>query len=399
MPKVDLRTIKTLVQEAIDFDRLEPGRKRQELISRGQSPDYAPLILGHCQPFVGNCKENRTFIMGDHLLAGGTPVPEIEDYPHYGLAEQMASPEVMLYEGLWELLSWVRSYSDAQLSLRPRMAGMLPSCLGLDYKVTEDGTGWYSRHISLDEALAVDTSDLQHFPAVQKTLEHIRFFRENLPEGVKVSCPVAVGPLNNADRILGINMWTEFFDHPQKMHALLEKITDLTIRLGTIYKQAAGEPLDMAWIGPLYMACGGLKFGNDSLVMLSPQMFQEFIMPRVVQICRAFSGGYHHSCGYYPKHLDLLCKLDELTVFNFGEPGLWDMPRAVERMHRSGKIYYGGWERLPGEPIEAYLRRGVEICGPQRNRAILYAKGPGPWPQAARTLDMWYRLQDEIYPR
>ena len=92
MPKVDLGTIKGLVEEAIDLECLEVGRKRQDLICRGESPDYAPLLLGHCQPFVGSCKENRIFIMGDHLLAGGTPVPEIEDYPHWGMAERLDSP-------------------------------------------------------------------------------------------------------------------------------------------------------------------------------------------------------------------------------------------------------------------------------------------------------------------
>ncbi len=199
MNKDDFNAIKELIEKAIDSQRLEIGRRRQDLICQGQSPDYAPLILGHYQPFVGNCKENRTFIMGDHFVAGGTPVPEIEDYPHWGLAEQIASPEVMLYEGLWELLSWVRSYSDGQLSLRPRMASMIPACFGMDYKVTDDGAIWHSEPIDLDEALDVDLDNVESCCAVQQTLEHLHFFRENLPEGVKISCPIAVGPLNNAD--------------------------------------------------------------------------------------------------------------------------------------------------------------------------------------------------------
>ena len=399
MPKVDLSAIKNLVQESIDVDRLEIGRKRQDQVCRGQSPDYAPLILGHCQPFVGDCKENRTFIMGDHFLAGGTPSPEIENYPHFGLAQQIDSPEIMLYEGLWELLSWVRSGSDAQFSLRPRMTGLIPVCFGLEYQVTNDGAGWYSQPITLDQALDADLSDLQKLPSVRKTLEHIHFFQSNLPEGVKVSLPIAVGPLNLTDNILGKSMWTQFYDNPDKMHRVLAKITDAIITLLRIYKQVAGEPDDIAWIGPLYMTCGGVKMGNDSLVMLSPQMFSDFVVPCVARLCREFSGGYHHSCGHYPPHLDALCRLPELTLFNFGEPKFWDMPEAVEQMAQCGKIYYGGWERLPDEPIETYLRRGVEICGPQRNRAILYAKGTGPWPQPAKTMDLWHRLQDEIYPR
>ena len=86
-------------------------------------------------------------------------------------------------------------------------------------------------------------------------------------------------------------------------------------------------------------------------------------------------------------------------MINLGEPKLWDMPEIVSRIYEQGKVYYGGWERMPGESIEAYLRRGVEICGPERNRAILYAKGDGPWPEPIKTMDLWYRLQDEMYLR
>ena len=139
--------------------------------------------------------------------------------------------------------------------------------------------------------------------------------------------------------------------------------------------------------------------GNDSLVMLSPEMFREFVLPPVTKLCKVFSGGYHHSCGRYPECLRDLCEIDELSMINFGEPKLWDMPVTVSQIHRRGKIYYGGWERMPDEPIETYLRRGVELCGPERNRAILYAKGDGPWPEPAETMDLWHRLQDEMYPR
>lgn len=398
MSGVDLGTIKGLVEEAIDFERLELGRKRQDLICRGESPDYAPLILGHCQPYVGNCRENRIFIMGDHFLAGGNPVPEIEDYPHWGLAEQMASPEVMLYEGLWELLSWVRSGSDAQLSLRPRTVGIIPTCFGMDFKITEDGTKWYSEPLDLDQALQADLDELENLPRVQQALEHLHFFKQNLPEGVKISCPIAVGPLTTADLILGKDMWMQFYDQPEKMHALFEKIAEAIIRVLEIYKQVAGEPRGSAWIGPLFMSCGGLKMGNDSMVMLSPEMLREFVLPSIVRLCSAFSGGYHHSCGFYPEHLAVLLGVQDISVLNFGEPKLWDMPKVVSQIHQSGKMYYGGWERLAGEPIEEYLRRGVKICGPERNRAILYAKGEGPWPEAAQTMELWYGLQDQMYP-
>ena len=198
--------------------------------------------------------------------------------------------------------------------------------------------------------------------------------------------------------ILGKDVWVEFYDHPDKILALFDKISEAIIRLLKLYKEVVGESLDRALIGPLFMSCGGVKIGNDSLVMLSPKMFRDFVCPSIARIFRAFSGGYHHSCGYYPEHLEILCETTEVTVVNFGEPKFWNMPEIVADLFQAGNIYYGGWERLPGESIEGYLRRGVEICGPQRKRAVLYAKGEGPWPEAAQTMALWHKLQDQMYP-
>ena len=70
MNGVDLNAIKGLVEEAIDLERIESGRRRQELVGNGQSPDYAPLLLGYSRPFLENSKDNREYKLGEHVKAG-----------------------------------------------------------------------------------------------------------------------------------------------------------------------------------------------------------------------------------------------------------------------------------------------------------------------------------------
>ncbi len=398
MMALDLHVVRSLVEEAIDLNRLRRGHQRQQRIAERKVPDYAPLLLGHTENTIGNSKDNRSYKLGDHVLCGGYHVPELENYPHVHLARQVIDPEAMLYEALWELLSWARTPSDAQLSVRPNLVCILPTCFGMKYHLNDEGAAWFSERITIDQALDTDLDDIQNLGDIPLVLEHLQYFKENLPDGVEIECPLAVGPLTLADCILGESIWISFYENPEKLHRLIEHITDAIIRLLALYKQVIGESIGTLRTGPLYLSSGGVKVSNDSMVMLSPEMFGDFIRPANCKLYKAFCGGYHHSCGYYPDHLDVLCQTQDLTVINFGQPELWDMPDAVNRIFQSGKFYYGGWQRLPGEPIEEYLRRGVELCGPQRNRAILFAKGPGPWPDPVQTMDLWYYLQDTVYP-
>jgi len=365
----------------------------------GAKPDYAPLLLGYRTHFIDGFAEDLSLVNGEHFLDGGTPVPEIAHYGHYPLAEQIHSPEKMLYEALWAVLSWARTPSDAQLSVRPGLIQAPLTCFGIEYEVNEQGCPWFPNPIDLDQAIDADLTDLSRRGQVPLVLEHLHFFKENTVPGVKVSCPIAAGPFNVIDAMLGNDLWLLLYDEPEKIHALMSKIAELLTELLKLYKQILAEPITTAEIGPLYLARGGVKIGSDSMVMVSPQMYEEFIQPYTEQLCKEFGGGYHHSCGHYPDHFKILCRAEHLTLINFGQPELWDMTDAVNTMHEHGKFYYGGWARQPGEPIEDYLRRGVKICGPERNRAILHAFGEAEnWPDPAETMDLWHRLQDEMFP-
>ena len=406
MKAVDLEAISGLIEKSINREQIEMGRRRQELVGNGRSPDYAPLLLGYSRPFLENSKDNREYKLGEHVIAGGVPVPEVEDYAHYGLAEQIASPKVMLYEALWELLGWARTHSDTQLSIRPNLSWAIPTCFGMKYEISDEGTVWFPDLISIDRALDVDIDEVDELGEMPRVFDHLHFLHENAPGGVRVSCPTAVGPLSQADIILGTDIWPLFYDQPEKLFRLLDKIADVIAKLLKLQKKIVGEPTDCMWTGPLFMSNGGIKIGNDSVVMLSPDMFREYVIPSIAKLCRTFSGGYHHCCGHFPEHLKVVNETPEITTLNMGEPEKWDLPQTVHEIAGSGKLYYGGWPRHPGEPIEAYLRRGVELCGAERNRAILFAmgetfaeKGSDPWPEPTKTMDLWHSIQDEMFPR
>jgi hypothetical protein len=53
----NLNAIKDLVTNALDIRKITAGQERMKLVCAKRSPDYAPLILGYSQPFVGNSKD------------------------------------------------------------------------------------------------------------------------------------------------------------------------------------------------------------------------------------------------------------------------------------------------------------------------------------------------------
>ncbi len=400
MQDCDLSVVKALVADAVDVERRGVGLRRQHMVCEGKSPDYAPLCLGHVQRFVGDSGEDRTFKRGEHWLSGGAAVPELAQYPHFPPAAQVASPDVMLYEALWDILSWARSESDAQLTVRPAMLCVLLTIFGTEFTMGDNGAGAITKTVTLREALDVDLDDLEAIPDVQRALEFIEFFMANVPEGVSVCCPMGIGPLTLVDSILGTDVWMTFYDEPDGIRELIEKATDATIRLVELFKKALGEPIDSTYIGPVHFLNCGIKIGSDSMVMMAPDMFEDFVKPSMAKLLSHFGGGYHHSCGLFPEHMKILLDTPGHSFINLGQPELWDMGEVIGQMSDAGVRYYGYWNRCEGESLESYLRRGAELVGPQRNRAILYAYGEGkePWADPREIMNMWHALQDEIYP-
>ena len=396
MSSVPLSDVLHMVEDAVDLERIELGRRRQEAVWRGESPDFAPLLLGHSEKFLPPLKHDRTWKLAEHRLAGGAYVKEIHDYPHYSPVEQFDSPEKMLYEALWDILSWARSGSDAQLAIRANYVQVLPSIFNVPLKVNEEGGVWQTKRLTMDEALSAEIDPVEERGLIPRALDTIAFYKEHLPEGVRVYCSDTSSPLTLAEGLLGTGMWTAFYDSPDRIRRLLDRCADVCIKVARAYKKAIGETLESGYHGSLYMAKGSVRIVDDNIVMLSPQMWREFVLEPTRRVFDSFGGGWFHSCGTYEDHLDQLLAVDAYTAINLGNPELWDMGDFLRRVKRAGKLYYGLWPRRAGEPFEDYLRRAACAIGPDRRGAILMLDGSNHFLPPAEIMDLWHTLQDDV---
>ena len=86
-----------------------------------------------------------------------------------------------------------------------------------------------------------------------------------------------------------------------------------------------------------------------------------------------------------------------ISAAQAGNPEMWDQDAVVPRIIEAGKVYYGGWARKPGEPVEDYLRRAVKAAGPEKRGLIIMLMDIDgqPLPHPEQTMELWHKLQDE----
>jgi len=396
MSDVPLQAVIDMVAEAVDPRRLALGKERQTKVWLGESPDYLPLLLGHTERFFGDFKEDRTWKMAEHELRGGAVCKEMWDHPHYTFIEQMEDPEKMLYEMMWEILSWARSGSDAVLSVRAYYLKTFASAFGMEIERSEESHAYVRRHLPPEQVYPLVPGSVFERGLFLKVAECIDLMKERLPKGVHIFPGDTGGPLSLAESLRGNEIWYDFYDRPEDVRELIAKCTALCKGAAYWYKERIGDPRDQTYHGSLFQAKGGVRVVGDSMVNVSPEMHREFVIDEIEEVFREFDGGWFHSCGYFPGHLDDLLAVPSMTAINFGNPEQWpDFEETVRKIIDAGKVYYGAWPRKADEPMADYLRRAVRVAGPERKGMIIFLQGDGPFPEPQETMDLWHRLQDE----
>lgn len=126
------------------------------------------------------------------------------------------------------------------------------------------------------------------------------------------------GPLDTLGQMCGqVQLFTWMYDEPELVHDLLDLVTDAFIAWVKVQKEHSGEPLDasngLQGVGASAVGCWE---SDDDMTMLSPDMYGEFVAPRVARIFDAFGGGSVHFCGKGYQHLDAILGHPSVRVVN-----------------------------------------------------------------------------------
>jgi len=383
----------------VDGDGIERGRRRQEAVWRGETPDRVPIVLGRSESRqVADRVGPQHLRLCEHQLRGGKPVPEYRTFDHYTLREQFHDPEKMLIESLWDMIGWARTPSDAQLSLRPNFGvGILASVFGCGTDMGEQDMPWVTDRPDRATLLEVDLDRLDQAGLIPRVIEFIQFARGSLADfpDVRIFMPDLQGPMNAAFLLREQDVFIEMLDDPAYYERLMATITEVFVRLTRRLKDEIGEPIDGGYHGAMFMADGGARVVDDVSVMLSPEHYRDHSLPYVRQCLAPFGGGWVHSCGDISHQLDSYLDTPEIKGVNFGEPEYYNFQELLPRFAAAGTFCYGGPVRGPDEPVSAYLERTAACLRGAGNALIFQPRmqgqdmSEGDWPVPEATLALW----------
>ncbi len=134
----------------------------------------------------------------------------------------------------------------------------------------------------------------------------MKLVRESM-DYYKANCDLTVGltdcqgPLATAFQVVGYEKFCYWvYDDPKRIHLLMEKITQALINWVYYQKERAGTPKD----GACYClgvktpdGYGGVWLADDDSVIVSGEMYAEFVKPYNEKILQEFGGGVIHYCG------------------------------------------------------------------------------------------------------
>lgn len=196
-----------------------------------------------------------------------------------------------------------------------------------------------------------------------KLAEFTRVYRENLPEGVFIQHPDIQSSFNTAHLIRGNDILLDFYDDPEAVDTLLDKVTDYLIRLVPHLNVMIGNT--GGWFydwGALWK--GAARISNCSMHLISPALYEEHILPRDIRLMHAIGGGRMHYCGTSSAVIDMFFKCPDITGLDYDlqHHDLWDLA-----------------QRTPEHVT--LLQWGDALSGTEKTAYVIERLLSGDWPQ------------------
>ena len=315
------------LEALIDVDHVTTAEARQSAAWRFEPVDRRPTIItvrddwGHHQ---------------HDFPPGWIRLPYSETY--HDPAKMLVSELTRAYEGA--LLKDDRAYTiRANYGLI-----VLASMVGCPYWQDQENMPWAEAYTDVDDVRSVLDQDLPDMNSgiAGRIWETEAYFQETLAryprlsQTVRIGCPDAQGPFNTAVNIAGVNVYYLVNDNPDLVHHLMRFSTDLYLAVIRQHKQHMAEPMEVGYSFS-YKIRGGGRMSDDSAVMMSGDMYREFVKPYNAEACQTTKGALLHFCGRGDQFFEHMTDTSGVTAIQFGNPEMQDFTARYE-IARKNKV-------------------------------------------------------------
>jgi hypothetical protein len=236
----------------------------------------------------------------------------------YTWEEMLEDPYKMLKNDLDKLKTHLSLEDDRVLSTRVSFGtAQIAAAFGCEMYIPPNNLPCAKTHVLTD----INDVDKLKMPALDagwyKKLEQFTaFYLENLPEHVYVQLPDIQSTFNSAHLIRGNDIIFDFYDEPEILKEYLSFVTDymivLTKYLNKMIHHEEGWFFD--W-GALWKGNG--RISNCTVHLISPTMYEEFILEQDKRFLEAINGGRMHYCGAHTEVFDIFLRDNFITGLDF----------------------------------------------------------------------------------
>jgi hypothetical protein len=319
-----------------------------------------------------------------------------EPFPH---REIFGDPEKMLFNELvcafdTSIARSCEIEADLPLTIRANFGTVLvASVFGADVRQVGDNPPWVLHgerdDVSLEAVAAHDPQDVARGWIVRVEETYAAYLRildayPELRKLIRLVLPDLQGPFDNLELIVGSGVFEDLVLN----EALVDRALDAVARTQVALARRLAPLLSDGPEGFAHqhatMIGGTVLLRNDSVIMMSPEMYRAQVAPHDARVFRELGGGGIHSCGRVERHIPAFLAVEGLRCFDFGQSELNDIDRlyvqAAELRVSLVRVAASEEELVTGRVLERFPT-GVSLVFRAASRA-----------EAARVMDAYRRV-------
>ena len=319
-----------------------------EDIERRINPEEETAIYEAWKRFAhGEVPEGETFDPPRR-----TPVASALEWEHININDAVADENLMILSQLERCHNELCRNGNTLMNMRPNYGvGIISSMFGarkfiMPYEMDtlpnvyalEGGEDGIRRVLDAPAPTLMEGYG-EHVFSIGEKFAEIRRKYPKIGRYIRFDNPDAQGPIDNCELLWGSDMFYAFYDEPELLHALLERVSDTICRFIQKWQDYIPHEDGLAsYFGRL--SKGTIVIRNDSAMNLSPDAFEEFIQPYDTAVLQKLGGGAVHFCGTGDHFVELLAKTPLLYAVDMSQPHLNNMEKILKALPDQGINLY-----------------------------------------------------------
>ena len=308
----DLQHLLDYIEERIDLDHCAEVDDRYKRALSFEPIDKPPLVI--------SCDE---------------PVSDFTPFPY---SEAFYDPAKMMFNQLLERVALgVILRDDSPLAIRSDHGIIqVGSLLGAKWQLTEDNYPWVE-HLESREQLELIASgqtpiDLEAGGIVGPSIQTLQFYHQVLAEyplcrkAIQISMPDLQGPMDTAHLLWGNDIFYAFYDEQELLSAVLDSVVSAMLALEKKYRPLTRDHMDpFGTTQHTYVVPGRLLIRDDTSIMVSSEIYKNFVRPYNSHILKEVGKGSIHLCGNAEHLIDAILDTSNLVGVDLSQPELMNI--------------------------------------------------------------------------